>query len=497
MPLMPDYAPARPLFHAALQHPHRISLIEACSGRTWTVSQAWESVCRMSAVFLSHGVKASDRVAIVAVNNPRHFIAHVALSLLGAVTVPLSPRLPDAQLEVLFTDCRPHLVITDGQSQSRACFSAWPTVTWDELDQALSGVQPWAGTITPRDHEIAAIVYTSGSTGLPRPISLTHAHLWWASVNFRDGFEYSPGINVVGVCAPLSHIGGFNGTSMDVFTHGGTVVVFDSFNPVFILRAIERYEISMMFAVPAMCHAFLSAREEAAADISSWTRPLIGGERMSTHLAKRLHEWGLRPIHVWGMTETGGAGLMCSPDAQSAHPGAIGRPFPYVEERVVDDEGSPIHSPHVLGHLHVRGPGVVTSRADGWLDTGDMVHYDEGGFIHFVSRLSRLINTGGELVAPGVVEDAVRTLDSVADVLVLGIPNERWGQVVAALVVPDPAYASNMQGLPSLQQIQQFTRDFLAPWQQPRLIRWVESLPTTSTGKPDPHAARAYFDSAQ
>ena len=356
---------------------------------------------------------------------------------------------------------------------------------------AVSDIEEWsrlapapAGPPLPCAQEEAAVVFTSGSTGLPRPVRLSHAALWWASACFRDGFEYSPGSHVVGVCAPLSHIGGFNGTTLDTFSHGGTlVVVGPSFDPVRTLECVQRHRIAMMFVVPTMARALLEANESVGADLSSWVRPLVGGDALTPALAERMRRAGLAPIHVWGMTETGGAGAMAAPDSR-APAGSIGRPFPYVDLRIVGAD-SAAAEPGALGTIEVRGPGVVTGHE--WLNTGDLGFVDADGWVHLVGRAHRMINTGGELVAPPRVEAALMELEEVREALVVGVPDETWGEVVGAVLVPSPGADAASLSPASLAAA---LGGALAPWERVRRVRLVDALPLTATGKPSPAAAR-------
>ena len=193
---------------------------------------------------------------------------------------------------------------------------------------------------------------------------------------------------------------------------------------------------------------------------------------------------GLSPIHVWGMTETSGAGTVATPDSE-APAGSLGVPFPYVDLRVMatDEREAGVGE---LGEIWVRGPGVVSGAE--WLHTGDLATKDEDGWLHMVGRAHRMINTAGELVAPPTVERALRSLDVVSDALVVGLPDERWGQIVAALIVPSPegcAQASSMNA----EALSEALSDALAPWEKVRRVLIVDTLPTTTTGKPDPVVA--------
>ena len=481
----PDYSPARALLRAAEQHPSRASLVDGATDRVWSAAESADAVARLAGALRGRGLGASSRIAVVAQNSPWHFLIHVAASWIHAATVPMSPRAPAPRLREMLEAAAADLVVVDEAGAAALAGGAGVPVV------AVSDIEEWsrlapapAGPPLPCAQEEAAVVFTSGSTGLPRPVRLSHAALWWASACFRDGFEYSPGSHVVGVCAPLSHIGGFNGTTLDTFSHGGTlVVVGPSFDPVRTLECVQRHRIAMMFVVPTMARALLEANESVGADLSSWVRPLVGGDALTPALAERMRRAGLAPIHVWGMTETGGAGAMAAPDSR-APAGSIGRPFPYVDLRIVGADGAAA-GPGALGTIEVRGPGVVTGQE--WLSTGDLGFVDADGWVHLVGRAHRMINTGGELVAPPRVEAALMELEEVREALVVGVPDETWGEVVGAVLVPSPGADAAFLSPASLAAA---LGGALAPWERVRRVRLVDALPLTATGKPSPAAAR-------
>ena len=496
--MIPDYSPARALLAAARRHPERLSLVDAVTGQEWSVREAADTVARLARAFAEAGIGEGTRIAVVGANSPWHYIVHVAASWLRAVTVPLSPRMPACALASMCEQADVSWVFHDEASSPTALALASAGVnraSFGDLAAWVDRAAPMSTAPARCGTELAAILFTSGSTGTPRPVELTHEVMWWGSTNFREGFDYAPASSVVGVCAPASHIGGFNGTSMDVWTHGGTLVTLGfpgSFDARGVLDAIARYGITMMFAVPAIVRALLDEHEHGGGDLSSWVRPLIGGDAMTADLAEAMRRVGLSPIHVWGMTETSGAGTVATPQS-GAPAGSLGVPFPYVDLVVM---ASPEREAGVgeMGEIWVRGPGVVSG--DEWLRTGDLATRDAGGWLHMVGRAHRMINTAGELVAPPSVERALRSLDTVSDALVVGLPDERWGQIVAALIVPSPkgrAQASSM----SADALSEALREALAPWEKVRRIVVVDELPMTATGKPDPLVAAELFSTSE
>ena len=496
--MIPDYSPARALLAAARRHPERLSLVDAVTGQEWSVREAADTVARLACAFAEAGIGEGMRIAVVGANSPWHYIVHVAASWLRAVTVPLSPRMPASALASMCEQADVSWVFHDEASSPTALALASAgarRASFRDLAAWVDRAAPMSSAPARCGTELAAILFTSGSTGTPRPVELTHEVMWWGSTNFREGFDYAPTSSVVGVCAPASHIGGFNGTSMDVWTHGGTLVTLGfpgSFDARGVLDAIGRFRITMMFAVPAIVRALLDEHERGGGDLSSWVRPLIGGDAMTADLAEAMCAVGLSPIHVWGMTETSGAGTVATPQC-GAPAGSLGVPFPYVDLRVMATDEREADAGE-MGEIWVRGPGVVTGEE--WLRTGDLATRDAGGWLHMVGRAHRMINTAGELVAPPSVERALRSLDTVSDALVVGLPDERWGQIVAALIVPSPAGRAQASSM-NAAALSEALSEALAPWEKVRRIVVVDELPTTPTGKPDPLAAAELFSASK
>lgn len=323
---------------------------------------------------------------------------------------------------------------------------------------------------------------------------LTHEQLWWGSQNFREGFEYS-NHDVELVTVPLSHIGGFNGTTLDLFSHGGCIVIIREFDPQLVLQALERHRVAIMFAVPTIYAALLAHRSFAEFDLRHLRLPLIGGAVCPPALLTRMEEQGLAPLNVWGMTEAAAAGFMLSPDLLPQARGAIGIPFAHVQGRIVDSDGQDAD----FGELLIAGPNVVdqywhdadySSQAfrDGWLYTGDLARRDENGFVWIMGRVRYQINTGGEKVIPEEVTNVLVQMPQIADASVVGIPDPVWGEIVAAAVIATPGHES-----PSVEQIRDFVAAHIARYKAPRRIAVVENLPTNANGKVDIAAVKDLF----
>lgn len=414
-------------------------------------------------------------------------------------------------------------------------------------DSSVSGnfgnVQEQALNCVQYPEGLGAILLTSGTAGEPKFVGLTHENLWWGSRNFREGFEYS-NLDIELVVAPMSHIGGFNGTTLDLFSHGGTVVVVRQFVPGEVVRELERRCVCMMFAVPAMYMALLRDSRFSAQSLPAFRLPLTGGGAVSPDMIRALTKVGLQPLNVWGMTETSAAGCYLPAEHSRRRAGSIGRPFAHVQVKIAPCEAIiSADSSSLAGELWVRGPNVainywaennhweenigvhgssdsgVDSSSDRssdksadrrkerdkgksaeseckkekrndsenpWLHTGDLVRLDDDGYLWIIGRKDDLISTGGETVAPQEVEEVLMRHEHIREAAVIGIPDPVWGQVVAAAIV-----LSGSQE-PSLDDIREFARAYLADYKLPRACIVLSALPLNANGKIDRVALAAF-----
>ena len=500
-----DFSPLRFLRRAALRHPARTSMIWVRNqqpletAERWTVAETLSRCVALSELLKRDGVTAGDRIAVVGRNSPWHLAAWVAGAAFPAAIIPLSEVLPDRDLSYILAQSSPKVVLCADEMTQRlqsiypsATVRTWSQLavlrsTAENLDAAATAIEVnrSLGTIPACDEQAGAIIYTSGTASKPKGCVLSYANLWWGCANFREAFEYSPNC-VEGVCAPLSHIGGFNGTTTDLFSNGGTVVIFERFEPRVVLQAIAQFKIEMMFAVPTMFRLLAEAAASCEADTSSFTRALVGGAAWDTELAARLIALGWGPINIWGMTEQSASGACLTTDMISGRESAVGLPFPHLDVRVHDAE------------LECRGPSVTSGyflapelnatafTPDGWFRTGDLGFIDDSGFLHLQGRREDTINTGGEKVLAARVSAVLCEHPRVRQAAVIGIPDSKWGHVVAAVIVAAGA-------APTLDELQEYAQPQLAKFEVPRLLAVVDALPLNAHGKPDREALSALF----
>ncbi|MDU5615423.1 MAG: AMP-binding protein [Varibaculum cambriense] len=500
--------PIRNFQRAAIDHPHAQSLAGP-RGR-FSVADTWSLSQHLLVYLQERGVVSGDRVAICSANSEYHLLLWIACDQLGAVFVPLAKAAAPADLRAMVADCAPRLLCSDQKgdlpldnsdsavaetaSSSGGALGKAQVINLDQLHEQLLAAhrkQPFppgelAGEIAPvAEGSLAAIIYTSGTSGRPLGVEHSRETMYWAWANYRDAFDYRNSDTGLAL-APLSHIGGFNGTTNDIFCHGGKIVVIAGFSPLAAARIIREEQVTIGFAVPTMFTGMLDAlAQEAGEELTEnpfphWRRPLIGGAPLPAALARRMEKLQLRPIQVWGMTETGGAGCYLGINESLAHPEAAGRPFTYSQVAVRDADGKvlpagsqgqvTISGPHVC---KTNYPGKAMSAIEGQIETGDIGYIGEDGLLRLSGRASDVIISGGEHVFPAQVEDALSTFPGIGQVAVIGLEDEYWGQRVCAVVT----------GTATLEDLKPFLTGKLAAYKIPKQIIQVSALPLNSAGK--------------
>lgn len=500
--------PIRNFQRAAIDHPHTQSLAGPLGH--FSLSDTWSLSQHLVLYLQEQGVIGGDRVAICSANSEYHLLLWMACDQLGAVFVPLAKVAAPADLRAMVTDCAPRLLFSDQAGESPLASSAPATANsasypgralgkaqvinlaqLHEQLQAAHREQPFppgelASEIAPvAEGELAAIIYTSGTSGRPLGVEHSRETMYWAWANYRDAFDYRNSDTALAL-APLSHIGGFNGTTNDIFCHGGKIVVIAGFSPLAASRIIRDEQVTIGFAVPTMFTGMLDALEKENGEPLSdnpfphWRRPLIGGAPLPAALARRMEKLELCPIQVWGMTETGGAGCYLGINESLQHPEAAGRPFTYSQVAVRGRDGKLLPA-GCQGQITIGGPHVcktnypskAISAVEGQIETGDIGFIGEDGLLRLSGRESDVIISGGEHVFPAQVEDALSTFPGIGQVAVIGLADEYWGQRVCAVIT----------GNATSEALKQFLTGKLAAYKIPKQIIQVSALPLNGAGK--------------
>jgi fatty-acyl-CoA synthase len=449
---------------------------------------------RLADALVRLGLRRGDRVASLTRNRPEHVELFFACAKAALVLAPLSWRLAPPELAYQLTHAAPAALFVGPEQDSLADAALELTASRPrrqvlaraELD-ALA--QPGAPTPrhAPADDDDLLLLYTTGTTGRPKGARLTHANCFWTNLSFDRTAELSA-TDVVLQLLPQFHVGGWNVQPLLAWWKGATVVLESKFDAARALELVERRGITTMMGVPANYLFMAGERRFGDADLSSLRRAIVGGAPMPESLLRTWRDRGVQILQGYGLTEASPNVLCLPPEDAMRRLGWAGKPYPHVDVALADPASGALIDGPGSGELLVRGPGVFAgywrdpegTRASvrrGWLRTGDIAERDAEGFYRIRDRLKDMYISGGENVYPAEVEATLHEHPAVADAAVIGVPDERWGEVGLAIVVVRPGATLDEQDLLA------HCRGRLAAFKAPRVVRVAEELPRTPAGK--------------
>ncbi|MEV5885806.1 long-chain fatty acid--CoA ligase [Streptomyces sp. NPDC052020] len=474
----------------ARKTPHRTALIH--HDTTVTYARLHERTTRLAHALRARGVRRGDRVAYLGPNHPSYLETLFAAGTLGAVFVPLNTRLAGPEIAYQLADSGARALLY-GPAHT-GLVAGLPGGTdvrtyvhlGDEYEEMLAGA---AGE--PIDEPVAAddtciIMYTSGTTGRPKGAMLSHANLTWNAVNVLVDTDLIADERAL-VSAPLFHTAGLNMLTLPVLLKGGACVLVKAFDPAGTLELIERHRITFMFGVPAMFDQMARHPRFPEADLSSLRILTCGGSPVPTPLIAVYQERGLTFLQGYGMTEAAPGTLFLDAEHAVTKAGSAGVPHFFSDVRVVRPDLTPAGAGET-GEVVVRGPHVMSgywglpeetaaSFTDGWFRSGDAARTDEDGYVYIVDRIKDMIISGGENVYPAEIEDLLLAHPDVAECAVIGVPDDKWGEVPRAVVVPRRGARPDPGGiLASL-------AGRLAKYKIPKTLVIADELPRTASGK--------------
>jgi acyl-CoA synthetase (AMP-forming)/AMP-acid ligase II len=466
---------------------------------TWTFGELRARVDALSA-HLSARCSRGARVALLAHNRPEYVAAYYGVPRGGRILVPLNQRLHPREWADQIARSGAGLVLGEPDLLDR--LAAEGGLPPDHPPLAGIAALPWDGPAPGPESgaaagpdEVAWLMFTSGTTGRPKGVRLTHRSLLAGIAATASGRPVRPG-DVFCTPFPLCHVAGYQVVLHHLF--GRHAVVLRRFTPAALVEATRRHGVTNLSLAPTMLEDLLAyaADDPAALDVLRGGVRVIayGSAPMPVPLLRRAGDMLACDFNQgYGMTELSGNAVFLSPDdhraALTARPelaGSAGRPALGAEIAILDEHGVRL-PPGALGEVAVRGPQVTPGYWDdpeataeaftgGWFRTGDAGRVDAAGYLYLVDRIKDVIITGGENVSSLEVEDVLRTVPGVAQVAVVGLPDPRWGQTVCAVIVPDGAR-------PAEEALIAACRASLAGFKTPRRIEYADALPRTGTGK--------------
>ncbi|WP_337269993.1 AMP-binding protein [Oryzifoliimicrobium ureilyticus] len=488
------FCPDPVAMHTRLR-PKSLACVELASGRRWTYEELDTDIQRAVTLLRNGGINKGERIAVVARNSVYLIILQQALMRMGAIFVPLNWRLSQQELLHLLKDCAPTLLYTDTEISDLpgGCRSE----SLESFATQLADLDPAPRCLPAASTETCIILYTSGTSGMPKGALLTAQFLLATALNFNVLGEVDTGC--IFLCdTPMFHVIGIVTQIWPPLLRGGTFLVSPGFEREKTNERLSDPELGIThyFCVPQMADAL---RKCSNFEPEAWTKLKALFTGGAPNPAANIRWWlerGVRMVDGYGMTETGTTlGMPLSPELVHSKAGAAGIPGPLTAVRLVDEKGEEVPD-GTPGEILIFGLNVIAGywnrpeafkdscTKDGWFRTGDIGRRDADGYIAIVDRRKDMFISGGENVYPVEVEAALLEHPDVSEVAVIGVPDERWGEVGRAYVVAAPGQRVGQE------ELTRHCHALIARYKTPKEFRFLEKLPRTASGKVIKHLLR-------
>ena len=475
--------------------------------RTLTWGELYRNARQVGQALSAKGVGPGDRVAFLDRNSIEFFEIFFGCALIGAVNVTVNWRLAPAEMADIVMDSGAvaMFVDTDYADAAKEIAAVATTVReWVPLDKlgawldANADDDPDDPGFEPAPDDVITQLYTSGTTGLPKGVMITGRNISCLLNEADQVFHVGPD-TVSMVAMPLFHIGG-SGWALAGMSRGGHSVIVRDIDPAAVLGLIARHHITETFVVPAVLMFMLATPELTTTDVSSLRTVFYGASPISEDvLVRSMKALGCEFAQVYGLTETTGAITSLLPEdhdpdgARSRLLQSAGRPFDHVELRIIDPDSGEVlpvgkvgevvtrSAQNMLGYWNQPEATAAVLSEDDWFRTGDAGWLDGDGYLFLHDRLKDMIVSGGENIYPAEVENALLSHAAIADAAVIGVPDDKWGETVKAIVVKSPEAGTDDESL--VEDILAFSRERLAHYKCPSSVDFIDILPRNPSGK--------------
>ncbi|MEJ5304850.1 MAG: long-chain fatty acid--CoA ligase [Ignavibacteria bacterium] len=482
----------------AVYYPEKIAIKEFETGRTLTYRQLNNIANYLSNYFLNElELKTGDRIVILAENSLEHIVLFSVAQKTGLILVPLNYRLASREIDYQLNDSKPQLIIYEEKYfnsiselksfqviRNKIDFNSFISLIEKEKnhEHLFKSIENF-----DENHPLF-ILYTSGTTGVPKGALYTHKMLFWNSINTALRLDITSNDRSVS-CTPMFHTGGWNVIPTPFLHHGAYVCLMKKFDPEIVLKLLEEEKATMFMAVPTMLSMMAQSSYFEKVDLSSVKYFIIGGEPMPLPLIEIWHKKGVPIRQGYGLTEVGPSVTSLHQDDAVRKIGSIGKINFYLKYKIVDDNGEAVKQGEV-GEFILKGPSVTPgywnnpeatkeSLKDGWFYTGDLVREDDEGFLYVVDRKKNMFISGGENVYPAEIEKFLYTHPLIQEVAVIGVPDEKWGEVGKAFIkLKEGASISS-------EELRKYCEGNLARYKIPKYFEIVDEIPKSETGKID------------
>ncbi|MGQ4432006.1 acyl-CoA synthetase [Streptomyces sp. SAS_260] len=456
--------------------------------RSWTYEELDDAVSRAATVLLDQGLTPGDRVGSYGHNSDAYLIGFLACARAGLVHVPVNHNLTGDDLAYIVGQSGSTLVLTDpdlaGQLPDDVRTLPLRNAE-DSLLDRLPSAEPYDGP-EPRTEDLVQLLYTSGTTALPKGAMLTHRALVHEYLSAITALDLSAGDRPVH-SLPLYHSAQMHVFLLPYLAVGATNIILDAPDGDRLFDLIEAGRVDSLFAPPTVWIGLANRPDFATRDLSGLRKAYYGASIMPVPVLERLRERlpKLAFYNCFGQSEIGPLATVLGPDEHKGRMDSCGRPVLFVDARVVDEEGKDVpdgtpgevvyRSPQLCEGYWDKPEETAAAFRDGWFHSGDLAVRDAHGFFTVVDRVKDVINSGGVLVASRQVEDVLYTHEGVAEVAVIGLPDDRWIEAVTAVVVRRDEVTES--------QLIDHAKEKLAHFKAPKRVVFVDELPRNASGK--------------
>ncbi len=487
----------------ALLNPAREAIFDVTAGKRFTYVEANARANRVANAMTSAGLAKGDRVAMLLMNGHQFVESFYGLGKVGGVIVALNWRLVADELSFILDDSGAETMLF-GTQFTEVCaelhsrgaegskVTRWihvgeadATPDWAEhYETVLAAATDDEPEVAAADDDLLFIMYTSGTTGLPKGVMHSHSTTLWSLVTATATAELRKGERYL-ICLPLFHVGALN-PLMTTFYAAGTCVIMSEFDPVRIWELFGEEKVTVTLAVPAALQFMLLTLDKDKHDYSTLRWVMSGAAPVPVNLIEAYAGMGIEIHQVYGLTETAGPACLIDPDDAIARAGSTGKAFFHTDVKIVDEDGNEsadgepgevyVRGPHIMVGYWNRPDATAESIVDGWLKTGDIAVCDADGFVYIQDRVKDMIISGGENVYPAEIENVILGVEGVKEVAVIGVPSEKWGESPLAVVVrADETVTEDM--------VFEVCQKSLARFKQPVKVEFVDAIPRNPTGK--------------
>ncbi|MFD1037118.1 long-chain fatty acid--CoA ligase [Virgibacillus byunsanensis] len=467
--------------------PEDTAVIDSNSNDIWTYEQLHQRAKYLANYFVASGVQKGDRVALLAPNHISYFDFFFASMQIGAIFVPLNWRLAEAELNYIIHDCNPKIIGIDPlfQEKLNSIKISTDLIIIDNnryMDNLPSDYFSYEVMI--KEDDPLTIIYTGGTTGRPKGAVLSHRSILWNALNTITSWNLNNDDTTL-TCLPMFHTGGLNVYTLPLLLIGGKVVIASEFKAEKAVEDLIKYKCTVVLFVPTMYHMMIQTDAFKQSTFPDMKVFVSGGAPCPHKIYDAFAEKGIAFKEGYGLTEAGPNNFYIDPKDTVYKLGSVGKPMLFNDIKIITDDGETAKSDDV-GELLLRGNHAFEfywnkpkqteeTIIDGWIHTGDLARQDKDGYVYIVGRKKDMIITGGENVYPLEVEHWLESDYDIDEAAVIGLPDDKWGEIVVAFVVLKKEMTES--------ELKSYCKKKLTRYKVPKKFYFLNELPKTHVGK--------------